>query len=53
MSRWLAPFDRLWFPAIDPTRLAVIRILTGVFSLWYLCRRGLWLKPIFHKSADL
>lgn len=53
MSRWLAPFDRWWFPVIDPTRLAVIRVFTGVFSLWYLCRRGLWLKPFFRKSADL
>ena len=46
-------FDRWWFPAIDPTRLAVIRVLTGVFSLWYISRSGLWLKPFARKSADL
>ena len=27
--------NRIWFPAIPATRLAILRILTGLFVLWY------------------
>jgi len=31
--------DRFWFPNLGPERLALIRIVTGLFALWYLTTR--------------
>jgi hypothetical protein len=53
MKRLAAILDRWWFPAVSPTRLAVIRIFTGLFSVWYISRRGQWLDPFESKSPDL
>ena len=53
MKRIVTVLDRWWFPVVSPTRLAVIRILTGIFSVWYISRRGQWLDPFERKEADL
>ena len=44
MSRVKEILDRIWFPPVHPMRLAVVRILTGLFTLWYLFRHGRWLS---------
>jgi hypothetical protein len=36
---WLAAFDRYWFHAAPARRLALLRIVTGLFSLYYLGHR--------------
>jgi uncharacterized membrane protein YphA (DoxX/SURF4 family) len=53
MKRLVEVLDRWWFPIVSPTRLAVIRILTGAFAVWYISRRGQWLDPFEGKSEDL
>ncbi|MDX2267394.1 MAG: DCC1-like thiol-disulfide oxidoreductase family protein [Bryobacter sp.] len=39
MKRVQSFLNSIWFPALSPSRLAVIRILTGLFALWYLAGR--------------
>ncbi len=38
-------FNNLFFPVLSPYRLALLRIATGLFSLWYIANRyGLLMK---------
>lgn len=39
MKRWSKILDRFWFLEAPATRLALLRILVGAFSLWYLLPR--------------
>lgn len=39
MNRWSRILDRFWFVEAPATRLAMLRILVGAFSLWYLIPR--------------
>jgi hypothetical protein len=36
LTNWLS---QLWFPAMPATRLAAIRIATGLFAFWYVAQR--------------
>jgi predicted DCC family thiol-disulfide oxidoreductase YuxK len=35
-KQWL---EAIWFPALSPSRLATVRILAGLFALWYTASR--------------
>ncbi len=36
MKNVLIKFEQFWFAPLPATRLAILRIITGLFSLWYL-----------------
>ncbi len=36
LTEWL---NQLWFPSMPATRLAIIRILVGLFAFWYIAQR--------------
>jgi predicted DCC family thiol-disulfide oxidoreductase YuxK len=39
MKKLFSALDRFWFTPMPATRIAVIRILSGLFTLWYLLSR--------------
>lgn len=39
MKKWINSLNSLWFTPMPAARLQIIRIITGVFSLWYLVSR--------------
>lgn len=53
MNRLMKYFDAVWFPALAPERLALLRILTGFFTLWYLLPRLDMLQKMTKIDADL
>ncbi len=53
MKSLLQKLDQVWFPALAPERLAIMRILTGLFALWYLAPRYTTLQKMANTEADL
>jgi predicted DCC family thiol-disulfide oxidoreductase YuxK len=53
MNQFMRKIDEIWFPALQPERLALMRILTGLFSLWYLAPRYSMLQKLGQMEADL
>jgi hypothetical protein len=45
--------DRLLLAPAAPSRLAAVRILTGLFSLWYICQHGRWLAHFENQPASV
>ncbi len=48
--QWL---NDIWFPLLSPSRLAAIRILAGLFALWYIGSRYSMLLKIASADAGL
>lgn len=53
MKQLLAQLQEYWFAAISPLRLAILRIATGCFSLWYLLDRYSMLQRLSKSDASL
>jgi predicted DCC family thiol-disulfide oxidoreductase YuxK len=53
MNRLTSFLESIWFPALPPGRLALIRILTGLYTLWYLVPRYSMLRSMETIDADL
>jgi len=51
MKTVFAKLNKTWFEAIPPERLALLRIITGCYSLWYLLSRFEMLQEIV-KNTD-
>lgn len=53
MNRLTTLLERFWFPAIAPERLALLRIATGLFALWYMVVRFSMMVKMAAGSARL
>ncbi|NJN35579.1 MAG: hypothetical protein HC817_16285, partial [Saprospiraceae bacterium] len=53
MKNILNKFNDFWFQAMPPERLAMLRIATGFFSLWYLVDRYKMMMDIVKIPDDL
>lgn len=53
MNRIIKYFDAIWFPVLAPERLALLRILTGLFTLWYLLPRLDMMQSMAKIDPDL
>ena len=53
MKKLLFHLQQYWFAAISPLRLAILRIVTGCFSLWYLLDRYSMLQRLSKSDAAL
>lgn len=45
--------EQFWFPIISPERLALLRIVTGLFALWYMVSRFQMMVKIAAGNARL
>lgn len=52
MKRILQKLDNYWFAPVAPERLAILRIATGCFSLWYLVTRFDMLQRLAASDAS-
>lgn len=53
MKRILQTIENHWFSPVVPERLAILRIATGCFSLWYLIARFDMLQRLGRSEASL
>lgn len=53
MKNRLHTLNHYWFAPISPLRLAILRIATGCFSLWYLLDRYSMLQHLSKSDATL
>lgn len=52
MERIIKQLNLFWFSPIAPERLAILRVATGLFSLWYLVARFDMMKNIVDNSVS-
>lgn len=52
-ERWMKRLEAFWFPILGPQRLALLRIATGLFALWYLVARFRMLMRMAASDASL
>jgi len=45
--------DGWWFAPAPPARLAVVRVLTGLFAVWYITQHGRWLARYEGQPASV
>lgn len=52
MKNIINKLNSFWFTAIAPERIAIVRIITGLFSLWYLTTRFSMMQRIAKSSTS-
>lgn len=52
MKKWVSYLNDFWFEPASPHLLGILRITTGMFSLWYLLTRYEMLQKLFHTGKS-